>query len=159
MSPMITIRPARPEDTPAIHALIDTCYREYDCVLRVELDEPHLVEPGPYFRAAGGEFWVVECDGAIVATCAVKLHADSGEVKTLYVHPAARRQGLARRLTELAIEYARTAGKRKMILWSDTRFTKAHALYEGMDFIREGEERDLHDSNHSREYGYSKLIS
>jgi hypothetical protein len=57
----------------------------------------------------------------------------------------------------MAIEHARAAGKRRMILWSDTRFTKAHALYEGMGFIREGE-RDLHDSNHSREYGYWKGI-
>ena len=157
MNPTISIRPARPEDTPAIHAVIDTCYREYDCELRVELDEPHLVEPGPYVRARGGEFWVALCDGQIIATGAVKLHEDSGEVKTLYVHPSARRQGLARRLTELAIEHARAAGRRKMILWSDTRFTKAHALYEDMGFVREGE-RDLHDSNNSREYGYWKRI-
>jgi len=144
-------------DTPAIHALIDVCYHEYDCVLRVELDEPHLVEPGPYARASGGEFWVAERDGEIVATCAVKLHSDSGELKTLYVLPAARRQGLARRLTEMAIQFVRGAGRKKMTLWSDTRFTKAHALYEGMGFRREGE-RDLHDSNHSREFGYWKLI-
>lgn len=157
MNPAFSIRPARPEDTPAIHALIDTCYREYDCVLRVELDEPHLIEPGPYVRTTGGEFWVADGDEAIVATCAVKLHADSGEVKTLYVHPSVRRQGLARRLTEMAIEHARAVGKPTMILWSDTRFTKAHALYEGMGFVREGE-RDLRDSNHSREYGYWKRI-
>jgi N-acetylglutamate synthase-like GNAT family acetyltransferase len=126
-------------------------------VLRVEQDEPHLVEPGPYVRERGGEFWVAERAGKIVATGAVKLHADCGEVKTIYVHPLARRQGLARRLTELAIEHARQAGRRKMILWSDTRFTKAHALYASMGFIRDGE-RDLHDSNHSREFGYWKAI-
>ncbi|MBI5864373.1 MAG: GNAT family N-acetyltransferase [Planctomycetes bacterium] len=153
----MTTRPTRPADTPAIHALIDLCYREYDCVLRVELDEPHLVEPGPYFRATGGEFWVVEDDAGIIATCAVKIHPDSAELKTLYVHPRARRQGLGRELTELAMEFARAAGRNRFVLWSDTRFTKAHALYRSMGFVQEGE-RDLHDSNRSREYGFHTTL-
>lgn len=157
MNPAISIRPTRPDDTPAIHALIDLCYHEYGCVLRAELEERHLLEPGPYMRARGGEFWVAECAGAIVATAAVKLHADCGEMKTLYVHPAARRQGLARRLAEMAIEHARSGGMRRMILWSDTRFTRAHALYASMGFAKEGE-RDLHDSNNSREFGWWKEL-
>jgi ribosomal protein S18 acetylase RimI-like enzyme len=150
-------RPTIPEDVPGIHALIGEVYAEYDCVLDVETDERHLLEPGAYFRAHGGEFWVVEKDGHIGATAAVVLHEDAGELKSLYVHKTLRRQGWGRRLTRLAIDYARSHGKEKMILWSDTRFLDAHRLYRSLGF-RETGTRDLHDSNNSIEYGFEMAI-
>ncbi|MDT5123107.1 MAG: putative acetyltransferase [Acidobacteriota bacterium] len=146
-------RPTVPEDVPGILNLIAGIYAEYDCVLDAENDERHLLEPGTYFRAYGGEFWVVEENGVIRATVAVMLHDDAGELKTLYVHPSLRRQGWGRRLTELAMDYARSRGKTKMILWSDTRFLDAHSLYRSMGY-REMGIRELHDSNNSVEYGF-----
>jgi GNAT superfamily N-acetyltransferase len=68
-----------------------------------------------------------------------------------------RRQGWGRRLTELTIDYARSRGRGRMILWSDTRFTKAHQLYRGMGF-RETGVRELHDSNNTVEYGFEKEL-
>jgi hypothetical protein len=44
------------------------------------------------------------------------------------------------------------------VLWSDTRFDRAHVLYERMGFRRTGE-RALHDINHSREYCYERPLS
>jgi putative acetyltransferase len=152
----LKVRPTVPEDVPGILTLIGEVYTEYDCVLDAE-EERHLLEPGPYFRAHGGEFWVVEDGGKVRATVAVMLHEDAGELKSLYVHPDLRRQGWGRRLTELAIDYARARGLRRMILWSDTRFTSAHSLYRGMGF-RETGVRELHDSNNSVEYGFEKEL-
>lgn len=149
----LQLRPAVPRDTTGILALIGEVYSEYDCVLEAERDERHLLEPGPYFRARGGEFWVVEEGGVIRATVAVLLNEEAGELKSLYVHRSLRRQGWGRRLTELAIDYARRSGKPKMILWSDTRFLDAHRLYRGMGFQQTGV-RELHDSNNSIEYGF-----
>ena len=146
-------RPTVPEDVPGILNLIAGIYAEYDCVLDAENDERHLLEPGTYFRAHGGEFWVVEENGVIRATVAVMLHNNAGELKTLYVHPSLRRQGWGRRLTELAMDYARSRGKTKMTLWSDTRFLDAHSLYRSMGY-REIGTRELHDSNNSIEYGF-----
>ena len=150
-------RPVIPEDVPGILKLIAGVYAEYDCVFNAEKEEQHLLEPGPYFRAHDGEFWVVEESGLILATAAVMLHEDSGELKTLYVHPSLRRQGWGRRLTNLAIDHARQNGKRKMILWSDTRFTDAHRLYRNMGFQETGI-RELHDSNNSVEYGFEQTL-
>ena len=150
-------RPTIPEDVPGILALIGEVYSEYDCVLDAETEERHLLEPGPYFRAHGGEFWVVEDGGSIGATAAVLLHEDAGELKSLYVHTTLRRQGWGRRLTMLAIDYARSHGKPKMILWSDTRFLDAHRLYRSLGF-REMGTRELHDSNNSVEYGFEMAI-
>ncbi|HEV7842158.1 MAG TPA: GNAT family N-acetyltransferase [Pyrinomonadaceae bacterium] len=154
----LQFRPTVPEDVPGILALIAEVYGEYDCVLDAETEERHLLEPGPYFRARGGEFWVVEDAGRIVATAAVMLEEEAGELKSLYVHTSLRRQGWGRRLTELTIEYARARAKRRMILWSDTRFLDAHSLYRNLGF-REMGVRELHDSNNSVEYGFELSLA
>ena len=153
----LVLRPTIPEDVPGILNLIAGVYREYDCVLDAEGEEPHLLQPGPYFRSHGGEFWVVEDSGQIRATAAVLLHDDEGELKSLYVHPSLRKQGWGRRLTELAIDFARKHGKSKMILWSDTRFADAHRLYRSLGFRQTGL-RDLHDSNNTVEYGFEMRL-
>lgn len=152
------LRPVRQRDVPEILALIGEIYAGYGCTLDAAGEEPHLLCPGEYFRAGGGDLWVVEVAGVVRATVAVKLHKDAGELKTLYVHPTLRRQGWGRKLTELAIEHARQHQKPRMFLWSDTRFTDAHRLYRRMNF-REFGVRDLHDSNNSTEYGFELSLA
>jgi putative acetyltransferase len=147
----LRIRPAESADTPGIHGLISEVYAEYDCILDVERDEPHLIDPGPYFRARGGQFWVLEGADRILATGAVLLHPDSAELKTLYVHPSIRRQGWARQMIERSIDHARAADRTRMVLWTDTRFRDAHRLYESLGFQQTGY-RVLNDLNSSREY-------
>jgi len=151
------LRSTVPSDVPLILSLIEGIFEEYDCKLDAQNEDVHLLAPGPYFRELGGEFWVVEDDGKILATVAVLLHDDAGELKALYVHSSLRNQGWGRRLTELAIDYARNAAKPRMILWSDTRFKDAHRLYKKMGFSEFGE-RDLHDSNNTNEYGFGMSI-
>src|ERR1051325_5020884 len=115
------LRPAEDQDTGGIQALIAEVYAEYDCRLDVERDEPYLSDPARYFRRSGGELWVVFDEGVVKASGAVWLHAGAAaELKTLYVHAGLRRQGWGRRLVTLALEHARRAGRRRMILWSDT---------------------------------------
>lgn len=157
--PGYKLRLLTPSDTPAVWSLIGAVYQEYGLTLNVEADEPHLVEPGAYFRAAGGEFWVLTDEGeAIRATVAVKFLDDArAELKSLYVHPDSRKRGLGRELVNLVEDYARRAGKSELILWSDTRFVAAHGLYRSMDYDECGE-RDLHDTNDSIEFGFRKLL-
>lgn len=156
-SDMLQLRPARPQDTPGVLALVAEIYGEYECVLDAENEEPHLLAPGAYFRRSGGEFWVVEENDVVKATVAVSLHGAAAELKTLYVHSSLRRQGWGDRLVTLATKYARGAGKSSLMLWSDTRFLDAHRLYRKMGFSECGE-RELHDSNNSREYGFTKSL-
>jgi GNAT superfamily N-acetyltransferase len=160
METEVKVRPIVTADVPQVHRLIDAIYREYDCRLDVPRDEPHLLAPGEYVRARGGEFWVVERGGEILATVAVKLlpGGEAAELKTLYVSPALRRQGWGRRLSEMVIEYARARGRRRLVLWSDTRFKDAHRLYLGLGFRQLPETRDLQDSNNSLEYSFERGI-
>lgn len=147
------LRPTQPEDVPGILALIGGIFREYDCVLDAENEDTHLLDPGNYFRLRGGEFWVVEGEGKIVATVGYTVHDGVAELKSLYVHPDLRRQGWGERLTQLVIGNARAKNCGRIALWSDTRFTNAHKLYRRLGCQPMGE-RDLHDSNNSREFGF-----
>lgn len=154
---MAVVRPVQAEDVPAIHALISGIFADYGYVLDVQNEDTHLQAPGEYFRHTGGEFWVVEENGQLIATAAVYLHADAGELKSLYVRRDQRRCGLGRRLTELAIEHARRAGRMRMFLWSDTLFTDAHRLYESMGFVRT-DIRNIRATNEFSEYRYERAL-
>ena len=107
-------RPTTPADVPRILDLIRDVFAEYGCVLDAENEDTYLLNPGPYFREHGGEFWVVEEAGQIIATVAIILHQDAGELKCLYVHRDHRRQGWGRRLSELVLDFARQAGKHRV---------------------------------------------
>jgi GNAT superfamily N-acetyltransferase len=155
---MPKLRTTVAEDIPGIQALIAGIYAEYHCVLDLDGVDAHLRAPAAYFCSSGGEFWVVDEAGEIRATCGVLLHQDAGELRSLYVHPSLRRQGWGRRLTELAIDYARRACKPRMLLWTDTRFTDAHRLYRKMGFTQFGT-RDLKDSNNTTEYGFELSLT
>jgi len=138
--------------------LIGEVFAEYGCLLDAENEDRYLLNPGPYFRERGGEFWVLEDAGQIIATVAVLLCEDAAELKCLYVQRAYRRQGWGQRLSELTLDFARQAGKRRMILWTDTRFLEAHRLYQQMGFTQRGT-RELHDSNNTVEYGFELDLS
>ncbi|MDQ3178958.1 MAG: GNAT family N-acetyltransferase [Acidobacteriota bacterium] len=148
------IRPVNKKDVPQIIKLIGDIWAEYDCVLDTDVDEKYLLAPDDYFRGRDGEFWIVEEDGKIIATVAVMmLDAKTAELKSLYVSSDFRKKGLGEKLTALAIDFARNGNRSEMILWSDTRFTKAHRLYERLGFERFGKRR-LRDLNNSVEFGF-----
>jgi len=147
-------RAAVPADAAAIQQLVNGIFGEYGLAIAVDGVDEHLADPAEYFQVRGGEFWVVEDGGQIVATVGALPHdGEAVELKALYVHPSIRRQGWGRRLTMLVMDYARTTGKKRVILWSDTRFTDAHRLYCGLGFRQFGR-RDLHDIYNSSEYGF-----
>lgn len=158
------LRPIRAGEEALVHALIAACYREFGLVLNLDDGcEAHMRDPGAYFRAHGGEFWVVADDrGVVRATVAMVVHDEGGgraaELKSLYVGSAWRRRGVGRWLTLHVIGEARRAGCVALVLWSDTRFGPAHRLYESMGFARFGR-RDIEDSNASSEWGYRMELS
>ncbi len=148
------MRLAVPADAAAIQKLVNGIFGEYGLAIAVDGVDEHLADPAEYFHTRGGEFWVVEDGGQIVATVGALPHAnDAVELKALYVHPSIRRQGWGKRLTMLVMDYTRTMGKKRVILWSDTRFTDAHHLYRGLGFRQFGQ-RELRDIYNSSEYSF-----
>jgi len=154
-----TIRDGQNSDSDALIALIASVYAEYPgCVLDVDGEAPHLRRPASAFGEWGGRLWVSELHGQIAGCVGFADHGEAVEVKHLYVAPAARRRGLGGRLARLVEERARDLGRTRVELWTDTRFTDAHRLYERLGYERGPETRELNDLSGTIEYFYSKRL-
>jgi GNAT superfamily N-acetyltransferase len=153
------IRPARDEDGAALAALISGCWKEYPgCDVPVEEEIPDIASLASSYAAKGGALWVGETDGAVIGMIGVKPHDDAYEISKMYVAAAARGSGIARNLLDLAEKFAREHGAERAILWSDTRFHRAHRFYENQAYVRQGAIRVLHDLANSLEYRYEKPL-
>ncbi len=153
------IRDARDADAGGLIDLIGAIYAEYPgCVLDVDGEAPHLRRPASAFSDWGGRLWVAEHDGRLVACAGFADAGDAIELKHLYVAAAARRRGLGTHLTRLVERAAGTMGRRCIDLWTDTRFTDAHRMYERLGYVRGALTRELHDLSGSVEYQYRKHL-
>lgn len=157
----LVVRDGRDTDSWDLIGLIAACWAEYPgCVLDVHGEEPWLLAPASALAATGGRLWVAESAGRVVA-CVALRPARGGEVelKSLYVARSARRAGLGSRLVALVEAEAARRGAASIALWSDTRFTDAHALYQRLGYQCDPQTRELHDRSRSVEYGYRKLLT
>ena len=167
------LRPGRDADADGLIALIGACWGEYPgIVLDVDGEVPELRALAGYFARAGGALWVAEAAGAIVGMIGVRPAAEpdvppgppapllpTWEICKLYLARAWRGTGLAEALLRQAETHAVAAGAGRLLLWSDTRFTRAHRFYEKNAYLRAGPVRVLHDLSHSLEFGYAKLLA
>jgi putative acetyltransferase len=150
------IRPVVKKDVPQIIKLIGDIWAEYDCVLDTETDDKYLIAPDDYFHSKDGEFWVAAERNEIIATVGVlMLDGKTAELKSLYVREDFRRQKLGENLIKLAVKSASMKGRSEIILWSDTKFTNAHRLYENLGFKLLGK-RQLKDINKSIELRFKR---
>lgn len=98
-------------------------------------DEAQLSDPEGAILAAGGAIFVALLGDEVVGTCAIAPHGDGVvELLKLTVAPAARGQGLGRRLVEACLTHARQAGKRRVVLVSNSRLQSAVRLYQTLGF-------------------------
>ncbi|MGB0685151.1 MAG: GNAT family N-acetyltransferase [Planctomycetota bacterium] len=152
------LRDARDEDSAGVITLIESCYAEYPPnVLDVDGEEPELRAPASSFD----RFWVVEGeDGAIVGCIAVALAGRPvAELKKCYVGRPLRGQGWGRRLVAEVEAAAAAAGCTAVELWTDTRFTLAHRVYQALGYRPSGRTRELHDLSQTTEYHYAKRLT
>jgi oligopeptidase B len=157
--PDLTRRLVRDDDSAALIALITACWSEYPgAVMDVDGEEPWLRAPAAAYAAKGGTMWVTERDGEVVACVGLVPHGPTAELKSLYVAKVARRRGLGAELTALVEATAVERGVARMYLWSDSRFTDAHRLYERLGYRRTGRQRDLHDLSATTEYEFDRTL-
>jgi GNAT superfamily N-acetyltransferase len=153
------IRPARDDDGASLKALIGGCWKEYPgCDVPVEEEILDIHRLASSYAAKGGALWVGEADRAVIGMIGVRPRDDAYEISKMYVASAARGTGLAQNLLSLAEDFAREHGAERAILWSDTRFHRAHRFYEKHAYVRQGTIRVLHDLATSLEYRYQKPL-
>ena len=151
---------------------IRAVYEEYGFTWEPEGYHADLYDVRGQYLAEGHRFWVFVSEGVVLGTAAletyaplagkvgetvqvggkVRVAATDGSVERLYVHPRARRRGVARTLMETVTDAARQEGRTALEVWSDKRFTAAHRLYEGLGAKVVGE-RICDDPDVSPEWG------
>jgi len=87
-----------------------------------------------------------------------RLDRDTAELHRLYLDVHLRGRGTGRALVGAALDWCRVRGISRLILWSDTRFDRAHRLYIRAGFRLTGERSLPGDINQSREYGFEREV-
>jgi GNAT superfamily N-acetyltransferase len=155
----LPIAPARRRDVPAIVELIGRVYAEYGFVWDPAIEVPDLVDFDAHYVAPRGAFFVARQGGRIVGSVGVeRLDAERAELHRLYLDAELRGRGTGRALVEAVLSWCRQRSVRRLVLWSDTRFDRAHRLYQRMAFRPCGERELPGDVNRTREYGFERPI-
>lgn len=88
-----------------------------------------------YYREPGGTFLVLMDGGRVVGTGAIRqLDGETCELKRMWFLPAYRGRGYGARMSEMLLEFARTAGYKRVRLDSAEQLTAAHKLYTRLGF-------------------------
>jgi putative acetyltransferase len=129
---MVTVRQAAgAQDMQTVREL----FLEYQAALGVDLCFQGFAEelaslPGKYISLL-----LALSDGKPLGCVALRPFDDAdGEMKRLYVRPAARGRGIGRMLAARVIDEARRAGYRRVVLDTLPSMKEAQALYRSLGF-------------------------
>lgn len=87
------------------------------------------------FDARFERCWIAEMDGEVVGSVLLVRNSPKvAKLRLLIVDPKARGLGLGRRLTRACIRFARNAGYKKMVLWTQSHLAAARAIYQAEGF-------------------------
>jgi len=81
--------------------------------------------------------WIAEIDSRHVGHIFLVEHPEqpgAAKLRLLYVDPAARGLGLGKALVDECVHFAREAGYRKIVLWTQSILLSAHRLYQNAGF-------------------------
>jgi ribosomal protein S18 acetylase RimI-like enzyme len=129
----LTIRPFRPEDQSAVRALALAGLAEHfaqpDAAMNPDLDDIWGAYP-----ARGHCFLVAEAEGAIVASGALLVNGDAGQLARVSVAPGWRRRGVARAIVKRLLGEARRAGLARAWMETNDDWDPAIRLYMACGF-------------------------
>lgn len=162
-----SVRDVSDTDAEGIIDLYGACWGEYaDMVFDPDDEMAHLHHAASHYRDLGGSGWVVLRDGdnrvsgsaAWVPVAVPEGSPTLAELQMIYVMPDSRRKGLASYLVTMVERHVTDRGFDRFHLWSDTRFTDAHRLYEALGWEMLDETRVVDDLSHSIEYHFVKPL-
>jgi GNAT superfamily N-acetyltransferase len=120
------LRPATPDDVPAITALVDAAYGPYEPLIG-RTPMPMLVDYDEALRDHA--LWVLEEDGVIVGVIELIDRGDHLWIENVAIAPAWQGRGLGRRLLRHAEDEARRLARDEMGLLTNERYVDNIAMY------------------------------
>lgn len=103
---------------------------------------------GQHHDPARERAWIAELDGEPVGcVLCVRRDGETAQLRILLVDPAVRGLGIGARLVEECIRFARAAGYRSMVLWTNDVLVSARRIYEAAGF-------ELTDEEPHRSFGH-----
>lgn len=124
-------------------------------IKRIAMDEFAYYDWEDYFKRMdfeayqkpGSKFWVVLNDEGEVIGSIGALRVSEKEVKmnSLYVDQKYRKMGIAKKLYELLLVFAKEQGYEKITLRTFFRFVNAIDFYEKMGFVKEKQDEESCD--------------
>jgi DNA-binding MarR family transcriptional regulator/GNAT superfamily N-acetyltransferase len=142
-APAVVLRPPRAGDfgwVVARHGALYAAEYGWDAsfealVARIVAD---YVDAGDTGRQAA---WIAEVDGEPVGCVFCVARDDTtAQLRILLVEPTARGLGIGRRLVDECLRFARSAGYRSIVLWTNDVLVSARRIYEAAGFALVEEE-------------------
>jgi N-acetylglutamate synthase-like GNAT family acetyltransferase len=130
---MLTLRPAGPDDVPAVAALVRAAFIGY--VPRIGATPAPMSADHAAAVAAGHVRVAVDDAGAVVGVLVLVPFDDHLLVETIAVAPDAHGTGIGSRLLALADDVARDAGLAELRLYTNELMTENLAYYQRRGFV------------------------
>src|ERR1700675_1518320 len=156
---MTILSPATRADAPGVIALVGRVYAEYGFIYDPAIEVPDLLRFDAHYGPPRGAFLVGRQASRIVGSVGVeRIDGDSAELHRLYLDADLRGRGTGRALVDAVLGWCRAQAVSRLVLWSDTRFDRAHRLYTRMGFRPAGERVLPGDVNQTREYRFERSV-
>jgi RimJ/RimL family protein N-acetyltransferase len=134
-------------------------FEEYGFVYDPAVEVPDLLAFSAHYEVPQGAFFVVREADRIVGSVGIeRVDGTTAELHRLYLDTALRGRGLGQRLVNETLAWCQARAISRLVLWSDTRFERAHRLYVRMGFQQSGERVLPGDVNQTREYRFERSV-